>query len=100
MKDPKIDFRARFFYRTLILHAYTPKAIKEIMKLIPTKIDRCDYEKNSFARLYPVSLEKLLTDKVYKVRRDNVAKNTPIKRPADHIKLMWEELSYTIGSLK
>lgn len=88
MGNPNIDFRARFFYKRLFMHAYSPKAIKECVKLIPSKIDRCDYEKNSFGKLYPVSIDKILTDKNHKIRRDNVAKNTPLKKPADHINMI------------
>ena len=88
MENPNIDFRPRFNYRTCFLHAYSPKAIKEVTKMIPSKIDRCDYEKNSFGRLYPVSIDKILTDKYHKIRRDNVAKNTPLKKPATHINMI------------
>jgi hypothetical protein len=89
-----------FYFRNLLMHVYTPKAIREVSKLIPSKIDRCDYEKNGFGRMYPTSLDKIRTNREFQIRRDTVTKNTPIKKPATHIYTLMDEVDFAMKEFK
>ena len=45
------------------------EAVKMLKESIPQKIDRSDAEKYSFGRLYPISMEKILTNQNWKNRQ-------------------------------
>jgi hypothetical protein len=100
MENPKSDFMLEFYHKDLWVHFYSHKAIKELIKLIPTKVDRDDFEQINFGKMYPISMDKVKTDKYFQQRKDMIFKKTNIKRPGDHVQTMMEEIDKAIVDWK
>ena len=73
-KNPKLDFKIEFHYRNIWVYVYSFKAKREMMALIPDKIDRGDYEIRNFGKLSGHAFEKSRTTKRFKIRRELVMK--------------------------
>ena len=98
--NPDLDFKVEFYCRETWVHVYSHAAIKEMQKLIPAKIDRSDYEKRNFGKMYPKGLDKVRTDKRWRMRLDAAVKQSKIKKPGEHIYTMMDELEYAMKDWK
>lgn len=63
-----------------------------MVALVPDKIDRSDFEKANFGKLYPNSLDKVRTDATFKLRKEFVTTKTPIKKAANHFDVIFREV--------
>jgi hypothetical protein len=89
---PKTDLRISFHYKECWVCLYSPKAVKEMTKLQPDIVDRSDYDKFGFGRMFPEALDKVRTDKKLKLRKDAVTNKTPIKKASCHLNTVFDEI--------
>ena len=97
MAKPDLDLIVFFEYRNPMVFITSHQAIKEFKKLIPDKIERCDYEKRSFAKMYPNAFDKIKTNDDWRKRQQLFFKHGSLKQPQSLIPIMIDCLEERIN---
>ena len=97
LAKPDIDLKVFFEYRLPMVFLTSSAAIKEFKKLYPEKIDRCDFEKRSFAKMYPKAFDKVVSNDDWRRRQQLFFKSGVLKQPQSLIPLMVDCLEERIN---
>lgn len=93
-----VDIRVYFSYRDVTINLCSHKAVSEFKRLCPNKIDRSDFEKRMFGKMYATSFDKIRYSEEWKKRQQLFFKHGNIKRPAVVVPIMIEQLEQRISS--
>ena len=85
---PDADIRVFFEYRDPWVHLWSPQAVKDFKKLCPHKIDRYDFEKRMFGKMYSHSFDNLKYSSEWKRRQQLFFKHGWLKHPQQLIPMI------------
>ena len=87
-----------FFYRDVTVNLCSHKAVSQFKQLCPNKIDRSDFEKRMYGKMYATSFDKIRFSNEWKKRQQLFFKHGNIKNPSVVIPIMIEQLEQRINS--
>ena len=99
-EKPDVDIRVFFEFRDPWVHLWSPQAIKDFKKLCPQKIDRYDFEKRMFGKMYSHSFDNLKYSAEWKRRQQLFFKHGCLKHPQQMIPVMINLLEEQIDKWK
>jgi len=85
---PSTDILVVFDYSTPLIYLTSHEAIKQFKKQVPVSIDRADFEKYEFGKLYPTSFDKKKSSPKWRQRQQVFFKHGLLKNPNELLPLM------------